>query len=113
MKNQLLEWKSKYGVIYHIDLEDKPVYYRTLNGWEIQSVQELKKSNKAKVDVEMAILLMAILHPTPLPEFKKPGTVSTLALEIWKNHFQPKILYLLWLKRFEIGQIIQLKKILV
>ena len=87
MKNQLLEWKSKYGAVYQLSLEGTPIYYRTLNGWEVQSVLELKKSNKAKVDVESAIALMAVLEPTPIPKFNRPGTISTLSLEIWQKSF--------------------------
>ncbi len=87
MKDQLLEWKSKYGAVYQITLEGHPVYYRTLNGWEIQSVLELKKSNKAKIDIETATALMAVLAPTPLPEFKRPGTISSFAMEIWAKSF--------------------------
>lgn len=87
MKDQLLEWKSKYGSIYQISLEDTPVYYRSLNSWEVQSILELQESNKAKVDVEIAMLTMAILEPTPIPTFKKPGTISSLATEIWTKSF--------------------------
>ena len=87
MKDQLIEWKSKYGAVYQITLDDIHVYYRSLTSWATQSILELQESNKAKIDIEIAMLSMAILEPTPIPQFKRPGTISSLATEIWLKSF--------------------------
>tara|TARA_B100001250_G_C19815120_1_gene797881 strand:+ start:2086 stop:2688 length:603 start_codon:yes stop_codon:yes gene_type:complete len=87
VKDKILEWKAAYGSVYVYSIEDKTIYYRTLNGWEIQSVLELQKNNKASLDVEMAMCAMAVLHPEPLPSFKRPGSISTLSSEIWDKSF--------------------------
>ena len=59
--------------------------YRTLTSWEIQSSVELKTENKATVDIELATCILATLAPTPLPKYQRPGTISTLATEIWNK----------------------------
>ena len=87
MKDKLLEWKAVYGSVYAYSIEDQTIYYRTLNGWEIQSVLELQKNNKTSLDVEVAMCAMAVLHPEPLPSFTKPGSISTLSGEIWNKSF--------------------------
>lgn len=83
MKDKLLKWKADYGAIFSVMLEDTEIYYRTLTAWEIQSIVELKKAKKAQVDVELATCVLATLEPTPVPSFNRPGTISTLASEIW------------------------------
>ena len=87
MKDKLLEWKAVYGSVYAYSIEDQTIYYRTLNGWEIQSVLELQKNNKTSLDVEVVMCAMAVLHPEPLPSFTRPGSISTLSAEIWNKSF--------------------------
>tara|TARA_B100000131_G_scaffold254083_1_gene248303 strand:+ start:16167 stop:16769 length:603 start_codon:yes stop_codon:yes gene_type:complete len=87
VKDKILEWKAVYGNVYMYSIEGQDIYYRTLNGWEIQSVLELKSNNKASLDVEMAMCVMAVLHPEPLPSFSRPGSISTLSSEIWTKSF--------------------------
>jgi len=85
LDTKLLEWKSDHGAIYSIVLEGHAVYYRSLTSWEIQSIIDLQKSKKVPMDIEVAGCLMATLSPTPFPEFKRPGTLSALFMEIWNK----------------------------
>jgi len=85
MKDKLLKWKSEFGTIYTLVLEETDLCYRTLTSWEVQSIVELRKSSRASGDIELATCIMATLWPQPLPSFVKPGTISTLASEIWEN----------------------------
>lgn len=87
MKDKVLEWKAKYGAVYSISIEDKPIYYRSLNGWEVQSVLELQQNNKADLDIEVAMCAMAIIYPSPIPSFARPGSISKLSSEIWNKSF--------------------------
>ena len=87
MKDKVLEWKAKYGAIYSISIEGYQIYYRSLNGWEVQSVLELQANNKADLDIEVAMCAMAIIFPSPIPSFSKPGSISKLSSEIWNRSF--------------------------
>ena len=85
-KLTLAKLKSKYGNIYCIDIEGCYIYYRTLNAWEIQSFLDLKgDTSKEKIEVEKALCTFAMLDPQSLPKFKAPGSLSTLAAEIWSK----------------------------
>ena len=85
-KLTLANLKSKYGSIYALEVEGTLVYYRALNAWETQSFLDLKgDTTKDKLEVEHALCTFAIIHPSTLPEFKGPGSLSTLATEIWSK----------------------------
>ncbi|MBC8437219.1 hypothetical protein H8D85_02730 [bacterium] len=81
--SKLLAYKAQYGSVYSIVLEEYSIYYRTLTSWEVQSIIELQKNKATSVDVEVAACCMAVLHPSEVPTFKRPGTISALFLEIW------------------------------
>ncbi len=85
-KLTLAKLKSKYGSIYVIEIEGTPIYYRTLNAWEVQSFLDIKgNTSSEKIDVEKALCTFAVLSPSSLPEFKAPGSLSSLATEIWSK----------------------------
>jgi len=83
-KYKLAEYKSKYGPIYMLELEGFEVYYRSLTAWEVQSFLDLKgNSNKDKMEMERVLCTFAIIEPSTLPNFKAPGSLSSLANDIW------------------------------
>jgi len=84
MNNKLLQWKSTYGSVYQINIEGHSIIYRALNAWELQALTELRE-NKTSNDLELSTCLLAILEPTPLPNFKKPGSISSISAAIWKQ----------------------------
>ena len=85
-KLTLAQLKSKHGSIYVIDIEGQLIYYRTLTAWEIQSFLELKgDSTKDKLEVERALCSFALVYPSNIPDFKGPGSLSSLATEIWSK----------------------------
>ncbi len=83
MSNNLITWKKKYGSVYAITIENYLIYYRTLTAWELQSVLDLKKSNKTELDIDAAIVSLGVLSSTP--SFSRPGSVTSLAQEIWSK----------------------------
>lgn len=81
--NLIAKWKSEYGSIYVIEVEDTIIYYRSLTAWEVQSIFDLHEQNKAKVDIEQAVCVFGILDPLPVPSFDRPGSITMLSEEIW------------------------------
>jgi hypothetical protein len=83
MKDDLIKWKEQYGSIYLIEIESQEIYYRTLTAWEVQSILDLKNNNKAQIDIDNAVVQLAIL--SIMPDFYKPGSITSLAQAIWNK----------------------------
>lgn len=83
MQVDLIKWKERYGSIYLIEIESQDIYYRTLTAWEIQSILDLKTNNKAQVDIDTAVVQLALL--SIVPDFSKPGSITSLAQVIWNK----------------------------
>jgi len=83
MQVDLIKWKERYGSIYLIEIESQDIYYRTLTAWEIQSILDLKTNNKAQVDIDTTVVQLALL--SIVPDFSKPGSITSLAQVIWNK----------------------------
>lgn len=79
--DNITQLKAKYGTIYKTISENIPIIFRALSAWELQALNEVRE-NKTAEDADLAVCLMGILDPTPLPDFKLPGTVSSIAAQI-------------------------------
>jgi hypothetical protein len=84
MDDKLLYWKSVYGSVYKTSVEGHSIVYRALTAWELQALTELRDS-KASKDLELSTCLLAVISPTSLPTFNKPGTISSLSAAIWEH----------------------------
>jgi len=75
-EKQLLHWKELYGTIHSMELENQPIYFRSLTPWEIQAFQELEAALPQK-DWYHAICRKAVLFPEEF-EFQLAGTEYAL-----------------------------------
>jgi len=75
---QLLKWKSQFGSIHTIPIEDYTIYYRTLTPNELIAFQELSKALPDREWSEVICELAVLCPSSSNLKFELPGSWTAL-----------------------------------